>query len=555
MKQKLLSALLMSAFAGVATTASAGVIQASYKNYAAEVFGSNAVVLTAPTISYALATPLSGTALNPNQFNISWTLSDGEWAAAPAVGFIQLVRPDNSLSLNPDSVTLSTDKKTLTAAFTVAANYTTSSQIVLGSGGAVQITKIGDKLGAPAANSCGNDEASVSVTVKLANAAGSEFESNFALAPLKNTESIARSAMALSLTALSSAKFPRTTGGSLAADIESARVDVLNPSLGTKFTNDGDITAASTTTINLGALVIADKSTLFDLGGSAAYSVTDANWGVAANVTTGRVEASNLTFKVTGKFGADGTVDVKANTVVNGHYVVGATVNPTVTFNADRTEATITIANAGVQAATLSGGKRILHIEYTVPGTKIVPVAQFKIASGTLNKDSNALEVANSVCPGDIYTLVANGVQLDVRNYIPAIVEAPSGGWKNVIRIINTDENQTSVDVIGQAILRDGTLGASGIIAAAMKPREVRYLSAASIDAVLNAAATATAKTFGADDIAANARLRISAASASIRVQNYHFNPATGNYLEASSAQGDEGPNYSANGDTKATNR
>ena len=54
MKQKLLSALLMSAFAGVATTASAGVIQASYKNFAAEIFGAD-VAMTVPVIGYSLA--------------------------------------------------------------------------------------------------------------------------------------------------------------------------------------------------------------------------------------------------------------------------------------------------------------------------------------------------------------------------------------------------------------------------------------------------------------------------------------------------------------------
>ncbi|HEY1128878.1 MAG TPA: hypothetical protein VGF12_05695, partial [Roseateles sp.] len=70
MKQKLLSALVVAAVAGMAVNANAGVIQSSYKNYAAEVFGDNTVVLTAPTIGYALALPLTGTAANPNSFTI-----------------------------------------------------------------------------------------------------------------------------------------------------------------------------------------------------------------------------------------------------------------------------------------------------------------------------------------------------------------------------------------------------------------------------------------------------------------------------------------------------
>jgi hypothetical protein len=75
-----------------------------------------------------------------------------------------------------------------------------------------------------------------------------------------------------------------------------------------------------------------------------------------------------------------------------------------------------------------------------------------------------------------------------------------------------------------------------------LKPREVVYMQSAQIDAKLNAAATAAATSFGADDIGANARLRLTAATSSIRVQNYLYNPVNGNFIEGSSAQGDEGP-------------
>lgn len=550
MKQKLLSALLMTAFAGVATTASAGVIQASYKNYAAEVFGTNTVTLTAPTISYALALPLSGLPGNPNQFNIAWTLTDGKWAAAPAVGNIQLIRPDNTGALNASTVSLSADGKTLTASFTVTDNYTVGSQIILGSGGPVTVTEVGTKLGAPAANSCVISEASVDVTVKLTNAAGNEFESNFNLAPLKNTDSIARSAVALSLTALSSSAYSRTTAGAVDTDIEQSRVNVLTPSLGRNFTNAPVDITGSTTVANLGQLVIGDRAPLFDLSGAAPYSVSNANWGVVGPSGDGRVEHNGVTFKVTGRFATGATITLNQSTTVLGATTIGAVVPSSVTFNAARTEATVTVAAADLTAVALDGAVRRLNVIYTVNGTAVVPVAQFAISEGSLAKAATTNELPNAVCPGNIYNLRANGVQVDVRNYIPAIVEAPSGGWKNVVRIINTDESQPSVDVIGTALLADGTLGATGIIAAGMKPREVRYLSGAQIDTVLNAAATALAPTFGANDIPANARLRITAPSASIRVQNYHFNPATGNYLEASAAQGDEGPDY-----TTATSR
>lgn len=510
MKQKLLSALLMSAFAGVATTASAGVIQASYKNFAAEVFGADDVVLTAPTISYALATPLSGLVANPNSFKISWTLSDGEWNAAPAPANIVLVRPDNSGSVAATGVTLSTDKKTLEATFTITDNYTVGSQIILGGAGPVQVTKVGTKLGAPAANTCAVSTAQVDVTVKLTNAAGNEFDSNFALAPLKNTESIARSAPALSVVAVSSSAFPRTTPNALATDIESSKVDVLMPALGKAFTSVADITN-NTTAINIGRVLVRDQATLFDLSGTDAYSVANAGWGANDQTLVGKVEAAALTFKIAGKFSRSNAVP---NPLSFTDAAGAAVANATVSYNADNTVATVTIPAASVAAlvvgvAPASASTRYLNIIYTPPATAVIPVTQFSITEGSLAKQSASKELPNAVCPGNLYNLTANGVQVDVRNYIPAIVEAPSGGWKNVVRIINTDESQPTVDVIGTALLRDGTIGASAVIAAGMKPREVRYLSGAEIDAKLNAAATATAKTFGADDIAEIGRAHV----------------------------------------------
>ncbi len=152
MKIKLLSALVASALGTMAMTASAGVIQASYKNYASEVFGTDAVVLIAPTVNYALALPLSGTPANPNTFTISWTLLSGEWSAAPAVGTITLSDPNNLTPINPSVVTLTNGKKTINATFIVQSPYTVNSQIVLGSGGPVSITKVGNVPGCAGAH-------------------------------------------------------------------------------------------------------------------------------------------------------------------------------------------------------------------------------------------------------------------------------------------------------------------------------------------------------------------------------------------------------------------
>lgn len=545
MKLKVLSALLASAFAGIATTASAGVIQASYKNYASEVFGTDAVVLTAPTINYALALPLSGTVGNPNSFSISWTLASGEWAAAPGTGTITLTDPSNLNPINPDTVVRSNGNKTLTATFTVTTNYTVGSQIVLGSGGAVTITKIGSTLGAPAlTNGCGNDVASINVSVRLQNAAGVEFDSNFSLAPLSNTTPIVQSSVALSVTARDSAAYSATTP----ALNELGRVDVLTGSLGLDFTNDADVTGASIRRVNIGRVNIADKAILFDLDGSAAYSSKGVLFASNPNTDVGVVEANTLKIDVSGVF----TTAANGGLFYASADATCATTLEAGTIAANGASATVTLTNADLIALRGAVGAAALpaYLCYETDRSNIIPVSQFRVTGGSLSKFTNSLEAPNPVCPANIYNLTANGVKIDVRNYVPAVAAAPSGGWYSVVRVINTDESQTVSPVI-QALLADGTLGASGLLdtvasvdnkTGPFKPREVRYYVSSAIDGVLNAAATAGRPSYGAADVGGNARLRISAPSSSIRVQNYVYNPGNGNFIEASAAQSDEGP-------------
>lgn len=567
MKLKTLSALLASLFAGVAMTASAGTIQASYKNYAAEVFGDNTVVLTAPTINYALATPLSGTAGNPNTFQISWAIDNGEWVAAPALAAVLLSDPTNTTTQTPTAVTISADNKTLTATFLLNTGflYTTGSQIVLGTaGGTASLTKIGSVLGAPAANGCGNDVASVNVTIALTNAAGSPFDSNRADAT--NTTPLAQSKVALSVVATDSAKYALPTAVPAGPGPELGRIDVLQPSLGTLFTSgDGktpvtnDVTLASTTLLNIGAINVKDKvSGLFDLNGTAAYSSIGPTFGTNPNTQTGVVEANGLVVNVSGQFltGSAGTTLFGSTSSACTGAAVGTGV-----ISTDGKTGTLTLAAADIAAiaGAAAAPVKTLYLCYGISGTntKQIPVSQFQVTGGSLSKFSNTKEAANPICAAPVYNLVTNGVRVDVRNYVPGVAKTPSGGWYSVVRVINTDSAQSASPVI-QALLADGTLGASASLASvksvdgksgALKPNEVRYYTSDAIDAALNAAATTTAPTFGTNDTGGNARLRITSPTASIRVQNYVYNPGNGNFIESSAAQGDDGPDYGRQAD------
>jgi hypothetical protein len=543
MKIKLLSAMVASALAGMATTASAGVIQASYKNYASEVFGTDAVVMTAPTVNYALALPLSGTPTNANTFSISWTLaSGGEFVAAPANTTIGLFDPAGLNETNPTTVTLSANKQTLTATFTVISNYTVGSQIVLGSGGPITITKVGTILGAPALeNGCGTGIASVTIAVKLKNAAGSEFDSNFTLAPLSNTTPIVQSSVALSVTAKDSATYSTP---------EKSKVNVLVGSLGKYFTDITDVTS-SDMVINIGEIDIKNKATLFDLDGLTAYSVKDlggtqgTSFGTNPATGAGIVEANSLKVDVSGKFltAANGGSFFASTEASCDSTLAAGTIATT------GLSASVTLSAANVASLATSSGPMPVYLCYATSGSNVIPTSQFAVTGGALGKFTNSLEASNPVCPAPIYKLGANGVKVDVRNYIPLVAKTASG-WYSVIRVINTDEQQGVSPVI-QALLASGQLGSSTSLdpvvstngkSGPFAPLEVRYYTTTAIDTALNAAATPAAPSFGADDVGGNARLRITASSSSIRVQNYQYNPTNGNFLESSAAQSDEGP-------------
>ncbi len=128
----------------------------------------------------------------------------------------------------------------------------------------------------------------------------------------------------------------------------------------------------------------------------------------------------------------------------------------------------------------------------------LIPTSQFALTSGTLDQVRRFARIGNPVCAAPIYNLTSNGVRIDVRNYIPAGRQGRQSGWYSVVRVINTDEQQTVSPVI-QALLASGVLGASTSLdpvvstngtSGPFAPREVRYYTTTALDAALNAAAT-----------------------------------------------------------------
>lgn len=558
MKQKLIAALVTSAIAGLAApTANAGVIQATYKIFAAEIFGDSALSLKAPVISYNLSRPVSGSSTNPNTFKISLTLSGGKWDATAIAASRAVLRDPSSVNALPATAAgvLTNDDKTVTFTFVAdqdnttypvnstitfgdftAANPASAAAIAAGATPALYTVAVDSVLKTPLDNACAPEQASISVTAKMTNASDVEVDTNDPGAII--TTPVLASNVALNISASSSASF-----GPAVTDNEVSKIDVLTTGLGKIFTSTAsvpstqaadDVTVALNKTINLGKVVIKDRASLFDTDGLAKYTMA----GVFGVDAVGNVSGEKLNAVISGKFVKNGTVFFSTNAnCVGGLFAAGGTA--TLSSGLDTATFSTTIANA--EWPTVGTTTRGAYVCYTVPGDQVIPTSQFKLASGSLTKLGSSKELANPVCPANMYNLVSNGVQLDVRNYIQK-AQTDATGWVSVLRIINTDESQT-VDVNAQLIKDDGTLLNAGKIVT-LAPRAFKYMTAAEIEALLPETVAASGN---------NARLRLTAAGSSLRVQNYHLNPVTGAVNEVSAAQGDDGPDYNrkADGDNK----
>ncbi len=582
MKMKLIAVLVGSAIAGLAaSTANAGKIQASYKNYAAETIVSGTKIAL-PVVSYAMNRPFSG---NGNSISLSLTLSAGTFdttvaATAALVSGAGSVATDPLIDANPvTSASYSNGGKTVTFTFVGAApqNFnpasvavglsgTTANTAPTKSGTALVVKDVDTVLGAPMLDACNPTTAQISLTALMTDASGNEIDSNDPGA--LNTTPIAVSDVALNVTGTSSSLY-----GTTAVEKEWSKVDVLQTGLGKKFTGyaaAASIVAGDTQTqvdvtdaaggvynvINVGKITIRDRASLYDAVAPATnhYSLSTAAFpAAAATAGTGVVSPDTLTLMVSGKFdAASGSLFFLAKDAACSTTATLAS-SPNATFNSTADLATITYkvleadwlansATTNTPSAYTSGTTttRNIFLCYKPTGATVIPTAQFKLTGGTLTK-SNAT-ATNPVCPATLYNLGANGVQLDVRNYIQKAV-SDATGWTSTLRIINTDETQTA-NVSAQLIDVDGNLLATGAIVT-LKPRAYVYMTNAQIEALLPATVGVQAGN--------NARLRITAPSSSIRVQNYMYNPASQNFIEASSAQGDDGPDYHrvADGDNK----
>lgn len=565
MKQKLLTRLILGAFAGAAAvgTVQAGQITASSTNVAREVITTNTQTIVSPVISYRFAGDIDAT-VQAQEFQVQFILEGGAlWVGLPSADAFNITPTAGTDAGVPGiggtdfaitSQGISADGTTLWATITVpvvAAGAWTDSLldqpiITLNAAGATTgatinnlYSVVGDIVNDYNTSGVCTDNKNLFVNFRhfklLANPAAIAVETTNGIGD-EHTRGGATNRAGI-------INFPTNIRPAIATSTGNAKVNVSAANL--QFTGTLGTSFVSTLIANLGTVTLVQNATGYDSNLTNQYLLNAvpglSNIGVAA-VNNGYVEVEkvDVTVSATNGFVPLGTLwlDTGANCATA--TVSGGGVATTVTALTAPGPITLSIATAQVNAAFGATGTGPVHVCYGVAGiASPIPLSAFSAVA--LVDKANAgvnLNEQNNICNGNLYSL-GGGVKIDVRNYANS-QQTANTGWMSVIRLINNSEVRT-IDVWGQMIHADGTYGAWGKLTD-LAPLAVLNLTSAAVDALLvNAPATAVGLNGPAvsQDLArGGSRLRITSnAGSTLRVQNYLYNPASQNFIEASSTQ------------------
>lgn len=597
MNEKLISRLVMGALVGLAATgAYAGQIQASSVSIAREAITTDAQSVTAPSISYRFAGDIDAR-LQAQTFQVQFTLDaaaaatwnsvglpgTGSAATQPAallatgatsaagtfplypqlsitdgVSGARIFQKDSGATANPaysvTAMSLSADSKTLYATIVVNQNagnlikqplISISTSNVAGDNPTVK--NLYTTVGAVAA---------CDTLVKTLPVSFQHFTALAAPASLATTANATadehvRGGATNTATLIT---FPTNIKVLVTKSGGNAKIDV---GAGNSLLFAGSATAglvaptydswspASTTLVNLGNVTLVQQANGYDSNLANQYLLTGnpALSGLTATATSslqdGNIEVKDAKVTVSASQGFVVGSTVFLSSAANCGATIG-TATTTITSGTAAGPVTLTIPQGSINAAFGTSGTSPVHVCYSVAGvTAPIPGSSFTIDAAVLEKADQTAPTGeqNNSCNGPLYAL-SGSIKIDVRNYAS---NSRADGWMSVIRLINNSETRTT-NVYGQYIHSNGQYGKWGKLAT-LAPRAVLNMTPAQVDAALTSApahaTTANNATTPVDTNGDAPRLRITSNDGNtLRVQNYLYNPASQNFIEASSSQG-----------------
>lgn len=571
MKEKLITRLVMGALVGLAATgAYAGQIQSSSVSIAREVITTDTQPVTSPRISYRFAGDVDARS-QVQTFQVQFILGGGAlWDTAGAASNVivsdgvtgaviaQAAAPvAGGIRYHVDTLALSADKTTLYATISVWQDAVSliKQPIVAISGDTVvannpTVKNLKTVVGTIVACDTAVKNLPVSVKHYVALSAPASLASDVTATADEHNRVSAQNTTTLiafptnilvGVTAASGGTIRIQPGG---ATFSGTAVAAPN-TWGTVGTTWGPYIGANLAI--LGSVWLTKNALGYDTDLAHQYLLTGnpAASGVTAIATAtlndGNVEASTLSVKVSASQGfATGGSLFLSTSPACGAAIAVAPAPESVTLTGQTDPITLSIATARLNASLGATGLGPIAVCYNATGT--INSSSFNVDEVRLVKSAAGanLNEQDNYCSGPLLSL-SGSVKIDVRNYANSVA---AGGWMSVIRVINNSETR-SVDVYGQIIQANGSYGPWGKLISQLKPRAVAQWTASALDALLVNAPAASVNGSSTPIVevdqtggTSSGRLRITSPTATtLRVQNYLYNPGTGNFIEASSSE------------------
>lgn len=582
MKQKLLTRLILGAFAGAAAVGAvqAGQITASSTNVAREVITTNLQLINSPSISYRFAGDINAT-VQAQEFQVQFILQNGaQWGTLPSA---------DAFSITPTAGTDAGVEGVGGTHFTVVSSaIDVGNPAILWATFRVPVAPVGpwtdslldqpiitlNRAGAGTPAAINNLYTVVGDIVNDYNTSGICVANRSLSVEFRHFKLLANPAAIADGTTNGTAdehtrsgstntagiiNFPTNIRVAIAASTLGAKVNVAGANLNFSSTGTPGTSWVNANIANLGTVTLVQNATGYDsalvnnyllTGAPAASGLTNDDATASLNNGNVEVEKVDVVVSATNGFVSGGTLWLDRGVNCATAVVSGGTVPTPITALNAAGPITLTIATAQVNAAFGTTGTGPVHVCYGVAGVvNPIPLSAFS-AVGTVDKQNAGVNAEqNNICNGNLYSL-GGGVKIDVRNYANS-AQTANTGWMSVIRLINNSETR-HIDVYGQIIHADGTYGPWGLLtineqagtgnAGRLAPRAVLNLTSAQVDALLTSAPATIVGTNGPnapqDQARGGSRLRITSnAGSTLRVQNYLYNPNSQNFIEASSTQ------------------
>ena len=494
------------------------------QNYATELFNGstpNTVALTLPQLNIVASTPLTGGAAGTN-YVIFVQTAGAAWNSAPVL--VPAV-PAATISTGSISAVVfsssQTSAVTSTGAGSANADFITYSFSIAAGQQITAGTVIGTLTGATVSNAGTALAAGTPVTVA---ATVQNTVPGFPTALGTATKLSAANIVDATSTPVNVAASALGISSTVAASTNAGQIDLGAASgSATKF----NATAATTTQILLGT---------FKFTNGSALQASGANYVIAGGDTlTGTVTAPAGFFaplSTAGKF----WVTTAATTCAVAAPGAGATnISQSTTFT------TAALAAAATSVALASTGAfppvsaTTYHLCMSVNGTVAIspgtPSATFTLvkAAGTA-VDSNDVIASTAMWP-----LVYNAQVRDVINYVPAAV---GGGWTQYLRIVNTGSvaAPVSASIINEAG-GTGAVGTAVVLIPSLPAAAAMNIVSSCLESGVGCPTGVTTTGVGPISSTARPRIRISAPTDNMQVQNMLFTPATTPFTNNSTSQ------------------